>query len=150
MLEQVTKKEDSPSVSTSEISSRSSAFKEGSNIEENSEINLSIKSCMISLLVHTAAIDGDVDDREVRGIVNIIDDLEATEADIELAKIILPINAIEWIAKEYKDRLKEKRFFLQQIVKIARADNTIESSEHLILEACLNSWGINPSKKRRE
>jgi uncharacterized tellurite resistance protein B-like protein len=103
---------------------------------------------MISLLVHTAAIDGDVDDREVREIVNIIDDLEATEADIELAKTILPINAIEWIAKEYKDRPKEKRFFFQQIVKIARADNTLASSEHLILEACLKSWGINLKKKK--
>jgi uncharacterized tellurite resistance protein B-like protein len=130
MLDQFTKKEESPP-------------KPKSNIEENSSIQHSLNPCIVSLLVHTAAIDGDVDDREVREIVELIDDLRITETDIERAKSTSPIDAIEWIANaDLPLPLPTKENIFYMVVKIAKADESIESSEGLILNACMKSWGI--------
>jgi uncharacterized tellurite resistance protein B-like protein len=116
-------------------------------LEKESKLNdyeqkkLNFEQCLTSLLVHTATIDADVDDKEVELITKILEQQGVGPHDIEYAKSVEPIDAIKWVAAHPKHEIR--KFIFERLMHLIHADKIIHKNEHRIIHTCASAWGIS-------
>jgi uncharacterized tellurite resistance protein B-like protein len=116
-------------------------------LEKESKLNdyeqkkLNFGQCLTSLLVHTATIDTDVDDKEVELITKILELQGVGPHDIEAAKSVEPIEAIKWVAADPDQKMRE--FTFRKLMQLINADKIIHENERRMLDTCSKAWGIS-------